>query len=176
MVLPLTNDEIAGIIRAVTENVFSTMLGVQVQPGGMTVHTIMADQTEGVVAFVGFTGNWTGSGSIRCNGQSACIIGGKLLMTDFAEVNEEVLDALGEVANMIIGNFKDEAACKLGPLALSTPTVIHGNSFHTRNWNGQSWITVPFTCEGESFEIKICLVPGNAVREPLRPAGLAVRQ
>ena len=75
---------------------------------------------------------------------------------------------------MIIGNFKDDASEQLGPLGLSTPTVIYGNNFQTRNVNGQSWITVPFDCEGDLFEVKICLVPGHAVHEPLRPASMMV--
>jgi chemotaxis protein CheX len=82
-------------------------------------------------------------------------------MSEYETVNDEVLDAMGEMANMIIGNFKDEAAAALGLLSLGTPTVIYGNNFQTRNWNGQSWIAVPFCCEGERFEVKICLVPSQ---------------
>jgi len=159
---PITPNEIAVIISANTEKVFTTMLGLEVKAGPVDAQATLTNEEGKVVCLVGFTGQWTGSGSISCSGPLACS-SGKLLTTDYAAVNDDVLDAMGEMANMIIGNFKDEAAAALGPLSLSTPTVIHGNNFQTRNWNGQSWIAVPFSCEGERFEVKICLVPSQAL-------------
>lgn len=166
---PLTPAEIIKLITEETEKVFSTMLGLPIElrpaaedPGN--------EASGRVIAFLGFAGDWSGSGSIQCSAKLACSISAKLLLMDFDRVNEDVLDAIGEIANMIIGNFKDDAAYKLGPLGLSTPTVIHGTNFQARNWNGQSWTTVPFTCEGEIFEVKISLVQTNTLREPLRPA------
>jgi chemotaxis protein CheX len=164
----LTHDEIAALICADTQRVFSTMLGVDVKPGPATVHANGVENDGGVVSLIGFTGNWAGSGSVRCSEHLACAISGKMLMTEYDKVNEEVLDAMGEIANMIIGNFKDDAAYKLGPLCLSTPTVIYGNSFQTRNVNGQSWISVPFDYEGETFEVKICLVENRVAYDLLR--------
>ena len=170
---PLTRNEIADLIRANTEKVFSTMLDLPIHAGPVTVQPTGAGEDGGVVSLVGFAGEWSGSGSIRCSGGLACTISARLLLTEFDNVNDDVLDAIGEVANMIIGNFKDDAAYKLGPLGLSTPTVIYGKNFQARNWNGQSWITVPFSCEGELFEVKICLVPSHALRESLRPTGVS---
>ena len=160
---PITPNEIAVIVGNNTEKVFTTMLGLEVQAGPVDPKATLTNEEGKVVCLVGFTGQWSGSGSISCSASLACTISGKLLMTEYEAVNDEVLDAMGEMANMIIGNFKDEAASALGPLGLSTPTVIFGNNFQTRNWNGQSWISVPFSCEGECFEVKICLVPSPAL-------------
>jgi len=81
-----------------------------------------------------------------------------------------VLDAIGEITNMVIGNFKDAAAPMFGHLALSTPTVIFGRNFRARNLNGQIWTAVPFECAGEIFEVKVCLAPTaepvNSVQRP----------
>ena len=160
--LPISPDEIAAIIGGTnTNNVFTTMLGLEVQAGPFDAESKLTEEDGKVVCLVSFTGKWNGSGSISCSGPLACAISGKLLMSEYEAVNDEVLDAMGEMANMIIGNFKDEAAATLGALSLGTPTVIYGNNFQTRNWNGQSWIAVPFCCEGERFEVKICLVPSQ---------------
>ena len=159
--VPITPEEIAAIIGSTTENVFTTMLGLQVQAGPVDAQAKLTQEDGKVVCLVSFTGQWNGSGSISCSAALACAISGKLLMSEYEAVNDEVLDAMGEMANMIIGNFKDEAAAALGALSLGTPTVIYGNNFQTRNWNGQSWIAVPFCCEGERFEVKICLVPSQ---------------
>jgi len=167
----LSNDEIVALIWANTEKVFSTMLGLTVKSSSAPEEQIQALRKGGVVSLVGFAGLWRGSGTIRCSSRLACSLSEKLLLTEFDHVNDEVLDAMGEVANMIIGNFKDDAAYKLGPLGLSTPTVIYGNNFAARNWNGQSWISVLFDCEGELFEVNISLVPGHALAEAPRAAG-----
>ena len=159
--VPITPEEIAAIIGTTTENVFATMLGLEVQAGPVDAQSKLTQEDGKVVCLVSFTGQWNGSGSISCSALLACAISGKLLMSEYEAVNDEVLDAMGEMANMIIGNFKDEAAAALGALSLGTPTVIYGNNFQTRNWNGQSWIAVPFCCEGERFEVKICLVPSQ---------------
>jgi len=159
--VPITPEEIAAIIGTTTENVFATMLGLEVQAGPVDAQSKLTQEDGKVVCLVSFTGQWNGSGSISCSALLACTISGKLLMSEYEAVNDEVLDAMGEMANMIIGNFKDEAAAALGALSLGTPTVIYGNNFQTRNWNGQSWIAVPFCCEGERFEVKICLVPSQ---------------
>lgn len=155
----LTDDEVVTLIWANTEKVFSTMLGLEVKSSSAPKERVLALRKGGVVSLVGFAGRWRGSGSIRCSGRLACALSAKLLLTDFEYVNDEVLDAMGEIANMIIGNFKDDAACKLGPLGLSTPTVLYGNNFEARNWNGESWVTVLFDCEGELFEVNISLIP-----------------
>jgi len=174
---PLTPDEAATLIRANAENVFSTMLGLELQTGPPTKGCAAPESESGVICLVGFAGQWSGSGSIRCSDTLARIISGKLLLADFECVNEEVLDAMGEIANMIIGNFKDDAAYRLGPLGLSTPTVIYGQNFQARNWNGQSWISVPFNCLGEQFEVKICLVPSRALQEqPLHSGAISAPQ
>ena len=41
-------------------------------------------------------------------------------------MNEEVLDAMAQLTNMIVGSVKVELESKLGPLGLSVPTVVYG--------------------------------------------------
>src|SRR5580693_4193843 len=112
----LDDKTIVEFARAAAADVFSTMLGLQ-----MTIKPAYADPNaptiaDGVLAFVGIAGAWTGAGAISCSAAFACQICNQLLMTEACSVNEEVLDAVGEVANMIIGNFKTAAEEYLGPL------------------------------------------------------------
>lgn len=152
----LTTDEIVALVETNTDKVFSTMLDVEItRIAELTYQS--ATEDGGVIAIVAFAGDWSGSGSIGCSNRLACFLSSKLLLTDFDVVNEEVLDAMGEIANMIVGNFKDEAALKLGPVGLSTPTIIHGDRFETRSLNGQGATVVKFLCDGEMLEVKIYL-------------------
>jgi len=57
----------------------------------------------------------------------------------------------------------------LGPLGLSTPTVIYGRNVRARNLNGQLWTTVPFDCEGGLVEVKICLGPRLGANGSAKP-------
>ena len=121
---------------------------------------------EGVMALVGLAGPATGAGVITCGAAFAIQVCNHLLMAEEASVNEDVLDAMGEVANMIIGNFKTLAENHVGPLCLSIPTVIYGRNFTSRSIGDNAWVVLPFECNGETVEIRICLA---ASKNPVAP-------
>lgn len=148
-------------VRASTAGVFSTMLGLDVVNEPECFDTNAPTVSDGVLAFVGMAGRWTGAGVISCSASFACRICNQLLMTDAKSVNEEVLDAVGEVANMIIGNFKTMIEEHLGPLGLSIPTVIYGRNFTSRSLGTNRWIVLPFTSEGETITVRCCLAPAK---------------
>lgn len=171
---PLTTQEIAELIRANAASTFSTMLGLPLSALPERAEPAMAPNDGGVIALVGFAGEWSGSGAVRCGASLACTISSQMLMADYPSVNDEVLDVMGEVANMIIGNFKDDVAYKLGPLGLSIPTVIYGKNFQARNASGLSWTVVPFDCQGELFEVKISIVRNRPQRGVPQPVDVTV--
>jgi chemotaxis protein CheX len=159
----LDPEKIVKAVQAATEEVFTTMLGMEVRAGDPYVETNAPGPTDGVVSLVGLAGSWSGSGSIHCSASFACKLCSQFLMTDFQSVDEEVLDAVAELANMIIGNFKNIAEADLGPLMLSIPTVVFGRNFTTRNLGKHEWTVIPFQCGDERFDVQICLIP---TREP----------
>ena len=147
--------------RSATTEVFTTMLGIEVSAGDERTEQSAPAISDGVMAFVGLAGPWSGAGVISCSAAFACQICNGLLMTEIESVNEEVLDAVGEVANMIVGNFKTAAEEYLGPLGLSIPTVIYGRNFTSRSLGGNSWIVLPFQCGSETLEVRVCLTPNR---------------
>jgi chemotaxis protein CheX len=151
-------------MRASTSDVFSTMLGLEIANEPEYSDQNAPTVSDGVLAFVGMAGGWTGSGVISCSAAFACRLCNQLLMSEATSVNEEVLDAVGEVANMIIGNFKTMVEEHLGPLGLSIPTVIYGRNFTSRSLGTNSWIVLPFSCDGEIITIRCCLAPA---KEPI---------
>ena len=78
-------------------------------------------------------------------------------MTEFDSVNGDVLDAMGELTNMIIGNLKTHLEDNWGPISLSIPTVVHGRNFTARSSSREEWMVVPFDWSGGHFDIKVCL-------------------
>jgi len=165
----MTTDQIILAVQSSTANVFSTMLGVEiVAEPPHTVKSCPPINNE-VMAFVGLSGPWVGSGVITCNAEFACRLCELFLMTETPALNEEVLDAIGELANMIIGNFKTAAEAVVGPLGLSVPTVIYGRNFVSKSVGSSNWIIMPFTCGKDTFEVRLwfaCVAESSTGRIP----------
>ena len=82
-------------------------------------------------------------------------------------MNDDVLDAVGEVANMIIGNIKTMLEEHLDPLCLSIPTVVYGHNFTSRSMGNDNWVVLPFEYGGDTITIRICLAPSKSLASSL---------
>jgi chemotaxis protein CheX len=160
---PITLPEIGCAIRSATEEVFSVMLGMDLVPGvaqmGRTWQGHTGVAHSGVVAVLGLTGAWGGSGQLSCESAFAQQIASKLLMSTYDSVDEEVLDAIAEVANMIVGNVKTSLEHTLGPMGLSAPAVFFGGDFATRIVGNPNMVLVPFSHDGGSLTVQIAVAP-----------------
>ncbi len=111
----VTQQEIEQAISKASREVFETMLNLPLEVEPSVMRTLIEPETfHGVVALVGVAGSWTGTGHISCSPHFAQKVAGALLMTEYDAVNEDVLDAVAEVANMIVGNVKTIFEEKLG--------------------------------------------------------------
>ncbi len=159
----IQNKTIVEFVKSAAQDVFATMLALEIETGAEYTDDNAPAVSDGVLAFVGIAGSWSGAGAISCSASFACRICNQLLMTEATSVNEEVLDAVGEVANMIIGNLKSMMEEELGPLGLSIPTVIYGRNFTSRSLGSNNWTVLPISCDGETIEIRCCLA---AAKDP----------
>jgi CheY-specific phosphatase CheX len=73
----------------------------------------------------------------------------KMLGMPAAEVDSESLDALGEIANMIAGNFKGKLSGVGNHCMLSVPTIIVGSDYSTRSMAVGNTIEAVFDFEEE---------------------------
>jgi outer membrane protein OmpA-like peptidoglycan-associated protein len=89
---------------AVTE-VFEIMLGCPVKPGANSEHKPNGEFT----AMVGLAGALCGILTVGCDAKTAGLVA-KSMLGDTAESEEQVADALGEICNMIAGNFESGLA------------------------------------------------------------------
>src|SRR5580704_14335174 len=149
-----------------TADVFSTMLGMEAEAQEPRIDPEFPVINDGVMALVGLAGSWTGAGVICCTAAFACKLCNQFIGTATEAVDEEVLDAVGEVANMIIGNFKTSVEEHVGALGLSVPTVIYGRNFTSRSIGQNSWTVLPFRSGDEVLEVRVCLAPA---KEPTAP-------
>ncbi len=105
------------------KNVFDTMIDIPVTVGAPTIKKNPATEFE-VSAIIGLSGPVSGCVSICLSKELALYLAGALLEDEFKEIDEDCTDAIGEIANMIIGNaksnFPDENT------SISPPSVVLG--------------------------------------------------
>ncbi len=163
----VTQQEIEHAVAKASREVFETMLNLPLEIEPSVMRNVIEPETfDGVVALVGVAGSWTGAGHISCSPHFARQLAGALLMTQYDSVNEDVLDAVAEVANMIIGNVKTIFEETLGSLALTVPTVIFGRNYRTRSAGVKNWVLVRLHSGAESMDINFCLMPSR-VQHPI---------
>lgn len=159
---------IAGIRRATTE-VFSTMLGVELGDPAVSIEAGEPEANDGVVSLIGLAGPWVGTGSVTCPPEVACRVCSQMLMTEATAVDEEVLDAVAELTNMIIGGVKNGLEPDLGALCLSIPTVVFGRNFRTKSAGMAEWIVVRFPWDSDKLVVKMCLTQAAKMHTALHP-------
>jgi chemotaxis protein CheX len=154
----MNNERVIELIVSSTREVFSMMMGMEAVPGKAFEETSTTESFAGVVSLVGIGGPWAGIGTIYCGTELALKLTGTMLMEEQTVVSDDVLDAMAELANMIIGNVKTTLEEELGALVLSIPTVIYGRNYKALNGMGKARVVVPFTVEGKELCVKFCLV------------------
>jgi CheY-specific phosphatase CheX len=139
--------------------VFATMLDTRIVEVAAD-HPTAPDNEERVVSLIGFGGDYTGNCTITCSKFVACKVASTMLMEEYSAVSEEVMDAFGEISNMVFGNVKTDLEEHLGPLRLTIPTVIVGERFNIRNVSNPAWAVVKFTVFGrEEIDVRMCVAP-----------------
>jgi len=171
---PITQSELVEAVKECTESVFATMMNLELEPGEVFVEKEEATPASGVVSIIGLAGPWVGSGSLCCSASFACKMASAFLMAEYDGVTEDVLDSVAEITNMIVGNVKTKLEERLGPMGLSTPTVIYGRNFQTRSARNQEWTVVPFTLDGDRICVQICLVPNPDASQSGGRPGVAI--
>jgi len=106
-------------------DVFETMLGERVS---IVDHPWTRDMHR-LTASVHFAGPSPGALMIECSKRDACRVAELLTGIPHHEVNDDVLDGLGELANMVGGNLKSMLHAGAG---LSMPCVVEGSDYSMR--------------------------------------------
>lgn len=164
--MSITHADLVALVREATTGVFETMLSLEITPAEAYTNDTAPSSSNGVVSFIGLAGPWVGTGSISCSAPLACRIASQLMMTPYEAVDDDVLDAVAEVTNMIVGNVKTALDEIIGPMGLSIPTVIYGRNFTSRTVGKQQWTIVPFFIGSEEIQVQLCLAPNREEAKP----------
>ena len=112
------------LLDTAAKEVFQLMLSCRLTTSATS------DETKlNVTAMVGLAGQLCGVLSVRCNQKAAALMTSKMLGVARDRVGPEVADALGEICNMVAGNFKNKILGLAEGCMLSPPTVITGSDY-----------------------------------------------
>jgi chemotaxis protein CheX len=72
----------------------------------------------------------------------------------FPTLNTEVLDAIGEITNIVCGDLKRRLSAHGFEIAMATPTVVHGTSLRIREKGTRESVSIPFSTSAGRFVIE----------------------
>ncbi len=141
------------IIEATTD-IFSTMLMMDLDVGD-PLEGADGDVLSNITSMLGLGGDIRGMLAVHCPAAVAMAITGGFLGMDVDELNEDVKDAIGEIANMVAGNLKVAFAGYDMKIELAIPSSVVGESFRVAGMLGARRVAVPFAMEGGQFLVEL---------------------
>jgi chemotaxis protein CheX len=111
-----------------------------------------------VTGTVAFAGDQCGVMALHSTTEAARAIAGAMLGIPASQVNGEMRDAIGEIANMIAGTFRTRMAASGHRWAISIPTVTTGSDLSTTYVGDVQQAVCPFTThEGDELFVELVL-------------------
>ncbi len=141
------------ILELAVQEVFEIMLGCQLGP---TLKSESPPQGE-LTAMVGLAGSLRGVLTFSCGSQAANQIVDRMLGPGVVHTEGQVWDAIGEICNMIAGNFKNKLTGLDGLCLLSVPAVVTGPAYRFHSLAGGDSLETIRLLEGAPLVIRLDL-------------------
>ncbi len=151
-----SEDQLAKYIIDATQEVFSTMVMMDAAGDYPLQEPITRFQCS-ITGMVGFAGLYSGVISVHCPVELAKKITSAMLGIDCDEVNEDLNDAIGEIANMLGGGVKQVLSKGGLDVKLSIPTVISGEDYTVNSLSDIDCVVIPFRIGDEKFLVGLTL-------------------
>ncbi len=137
-----------------TSEVFASMVFMELEPGEIIRDGAM-DLDTNISSMIGLAGQLKGLLSVHCPRRVALAVSGAMLGMDLEEINDDVKDALGEIANMVAGGLKASLLEAGRNVELAIPTTVVGNSIRTSGLSGASTLIVVFRVPDGGFAVEL---------------------
>jgi chemotaxis protein CheX len=135
------------------KNVFQTMIDVPFKLGNPALKKDRTPAFE-VSSIIGLSGQVSGCVVINLSTPVALQLVSALLGDEVTEINEDTIDAIGEIANMIAGNAKTDFPGENN--AISVPSVVTGK--HEVSYpSGLPIIAIPCTTDAGQMVVEIAI-------------------
>ena len=140
-----------------TVNVLKTMAMVDPNPGKpfLKKNATSIGDISGIIGITGAT-----EGSLAVTFSESCIlhIVSNMLGEKFTAINADIVDAVGEITNMISGDARRILGEGGLSLEASIPTVIRGKGHIVEHVANSPTIVIPFDTIHGKFTVEVCFV------------------
>lgn len=154
--ISLSEEQVAGYVIDAAKEVFSTMVMMDLVDDFPLKEPVSRFKCS-ITGMVGFAGTFSGVISIHCPVKLALKITSNMLGIDCDEVNDDLNDAIGEIANMLGGSVKQVLSKGGMDVKLSIPTVISGEDYTVNSLSDNDCVVVPFTVEEHTLLVGLTL-------------------
>jgi chemotaxis protein CheX len=161
MMTQVGQEEIVGL----TQQIWHSMLQLPLQPveNASAPKDTAALKEQCLSACVQITGAWRGAVRLDCSCRFARRTAAAFLgLSELEVLREQMLDALGEVTNMVAGSIKPLLP---GPCQIALPSVVDGTDYELNIRKGQLVLTSDLDSEGDRLTVSLFEAIG-----PPRPA------
>ena len=166
---------VIGAIEQATQDVFSLMIGVDVSREAGGAPAGAAELAEGgICSEFTLSGAIGGRATVSYSMTLARWIAAQMLQSDELCSEQEVLDAAGEVANMIVGNVKNKLENYVGTIQISTPAVGKLERLEAATSSATA-NAVSFRCQESVFTVAIAFRESSALAETPEPGAFAAK-
>ncbi len=139
-----------------TIEIFTTMVMVDVSADGPPLQT-SGTLSDSITGMIGLAGTHKGVLAIHVPNHVALAITSSFLGMDVDEINDDVRDAVGELANMLGGNVKTILSKNGRDIDLSLPSTISGHKYGFKATAGIDLVILPFKTASGTFMVELQL-------------------
>jgi len=144
-------------IADATCEIFSSMIMLEVTPKEATTRTDAAF-TDSITGMVGLAGCVRGNLLIHLPTRVATAVTAAFLGMEVESIDDDVCDAIGELANMLAGAVKTSLDPSGSGIKLSMPSTVYGESYYLDCIDCSVSVMVPFDLEGQEFNVELQLI------------------
>ncbi len=152
-------DDLEELLKAAVIEVFGTMIGLQVQPEPPNSPVATGGAT--IAGAVGFIGRLTGVVYIYAAAPFAVKLTEKLVGQSPNEIDgdEMVNDAMGELANMVVGHLKSRLCDRGHSCVMTIPSIVRGTNFQIEPVSSAIRRVLSFRSLEQQLVVEIMLRP-----------------
>ncbi len=135
------------------EKTFGTMLGCSIDRVGLGLmeNNLALHPVSGIIGVSGKGG--VGTMVLSMSESVAIKAASTMLMCELSEIDDDVMDAVGELTNMVCGDAKAQLA--QFQLSMSLPNVLCGTNCRLHFPQNAQPISIPFKCEWGPLALQI---------------------
>ena len=153
-------DDLDELVTSAVTELFGTMLRMQMRP--VPVQAGFGNDETHVAGVVGFIGKLSGVVYVYTTQSFARRITGTFLGLKDPEIGGEMVnDAIGELANMLVGQMKSRLTDRGIPCVLTIPSVVRGSHFSVEAISSTEGHVFSYEAEGNRIFIHFLLKSMN---------------